>query len=70
MTALLFGVLVVENGCLRIEDSNSDTSYIPVWPPRFVLSIEGNSVSLISPMDEVVVQVDQEVRVKVIRIPR
>lgn len=63
MTTLLLGVLVVEDGCLRIEDSNSDTSYLPVWPPRFVMSIEADSVLLLNPEDQAIAEVGQEVRV-------
>ena len=61
--AELIGGLVVEEGCLRVNRSDADISYLPVWPPDFTLSIEADAVLLLNGGGEVVASVGQHVRV-------
>jgi len=62
MMALLQGKLTAADGCLYVDDSNSDTSYLLVWPPDFTLSMEADAVLLFNGAGEVVARVGEEVR--------
>ena len=62
MLALLTGKLNVVDGCLYVDDSNSDTSYLLVWPPDFTLSIDADAVLLFNGAGAVVARVGEEVR--------
>ena len=61
--AELIGELVVEERCLRVNRSDADISYLPVWPPEFTLSIEADAVLILNGAGEVVASVGQDVRV-------
>ena len=63
MVALLLGKLTAADGCLYVDDSNSDTSYLLVWPPDFTLSIEADSVLLFNGTGEVVARVGEELSI-------
>lgn len=43
-TALLVGELILIDNCLRINDKNSDTSYLPIWPPDFTVMFDEHNV--------------------------
>ncbi len=47
-TAELIGELVQIEGCLRVNDRNSDTSYLLVWPPDLAATIEGDTIRVVS----------------------
>lgn len=47
-TAQLIGELVQVGDCLRVNDRDSDTSYLLVWPPDLAVTIEGNTVRVVS----------------------
>ena len=61
MTALLIGELVQVTGCLRVNANHSDTSYLPVWPPDFTLSVEDNIIQVLDREGQVVARVGEEV---------
>ena len=63
MVALLLGKLTAADGCLYVDDSNSDTSYLLVWPPDFTLSMEADAVLLFNGTGEVVARVGEELRI-------
>jgi hypothetical protein len=44
--ALLFGELVQIDGCVRVKDRDSDTSYLLVWPPDTAMTIEQDMVRI------------------------
>jgi len=47
-TALLIGKLVKVDGCLRVIDNVSGTSYLLVWPPeQHMVSVEKDAVQII-----------------------
>jgi len=47
-TALLIGKLVKVDGCLRVIEDVSGTSYLLVWPPeQHVVSVEKDAVQII-----------------------
>lgn len=46
LTALLFGKLITVDGCLRVNESPGDTSYLLAWPPDFEVSVEENTVHI------------------------
>lgn len=47
-TALLIGKLVKVDGCLRVIDNMSGTSYLLVWPPeQHMVSVEKDAVQII-----------------------
>jgi len=48
MTALLVGELVMTDGCLRVNDVNSGTSFLLVWPRgQHTVSVEGDTVRIV-----------------------
>jgi hypothetical protein len=63
MEALLFGELVMVDGCLRIIEPDSGTSYLVVWPPGYSSMIEGEDILVIDNLGEVVLQVGDMVRI-------
>ena len=63
MQALLVDELTAADGCLRIGRSDTGTSYLPVWPPRFELSAGADEVVVYNRAGEVVGRVGQEIRV-------
>jgi hypothetical protein len=48
-TAELIGKLVTVDGCLRVNERDSSTSYLLVWPPEYTekVSIEKDTVQII-----------------------
>ena len=61
--AELIGGLVVKDGCLRVDRSDADISYLPVWPPGFAVSTEADAVLLLDSAGDVVASVGQDIRV-------
>ena len=47
MEALLIGTLAASEGCLRIDDRGSETSYLPIWPPGFELSFANGVIDVV-----------------------
>ena len=48
MTAVLIGELIVSDGCLRVNDVNSGTSFLLVWPRgQHTVSVEGDTVRIV-----------------------
>jgi len=47
-TASLIGKLSAADGCLRVNDGDSDTSYLLVWPPdQHTVSVEKDTVQIV-----------------------
>ena len=63
MAALLIGRPVAADGCLRLNASEGDASYLPIWPPGFMLVIENDSIDLLNPRGELVARVGDKMRV-------
>lgn len=63
MTAEIFGTLVVVTNCIRINDNESDTSYLLIWPPNFTLSTKVNVIQILDEDGEVMACVGDEVRI-------
>jgi len=49
-TAELFGELVEVEHCIRLNDKNSDTSYLLVWPPDITVAIDKDAVRVVTGM--------------------
>ncbi|MCX7682666.1 MAG: hypothetical protein N2508_12015 [Anaerolineae bacterium] len=48
LTALLVGTLVNVDGCLRVTDHESGTSYLLVWlPEQHTVTAEGNTLHIV-----------------------
>jgi hypothetical protein len=47
-TAELVGELVEVEGCIRVNDRNSDTSYLLVWPPDIAATVENDTVRVVT----------------------
>lgn len=63
LTALLFGKLIAVDGCLRVNASPGDTSYLLAWPPDFEVSVEENTVHILKgDGQEVVLHIGEMVR--------
>lgn len=62
MEALLVGQLVEVNGCLRVIERNSNTSYMVIWPPNVMLGVEGNVIQILDNSGRVLIQVGDQVR--------
>ncbi len=61
MEALLIGKLVEVNGCLRINASNSETSYLVVWPFGYSLKIVKGIIMVQDGAGQTKVRVGEEV---------
>ncbi len=62
MEALLIGELVLVHGCLRVNSNDSDSSYLPVWPPGFMVSIENDSIVILDEAGQVATRLGDRVR--------
>ena len=69
MQALLFGELVVVDGCLRLKESHGDASHLLIWPPDFTLSIENNAIQILNGAGQVVARVGDELRISGGEVP-
>ena len=45
--SLLIGLLVAQEGCLRIESRDSEVSYVPIWPPGYELSFASGAIDVV-----------------------
>lgn len=62
MEAEIYGTLVLNDDCIRIKSSESDTSYLLIWPPSFKLVSENNVITILNRDGEGVVKVGDRVR--------
>lgn len=60
-TAEMIGQLVVENRCLRLIDTFSETSYLLIWQPEHSLHVEGEAIWVGNETTGMVVRVGEEV---------
>lgn len=61
MEAILVGKLVNVDGCLRINDSNSETSYLVVWPFGYSLRVLAGVIEVRDGTGKTKVRVGEEV---------
>jgi len=47
LTALLFGKLVQVEDCLRVNEVNSEASYLLAWPPDLVVHMEEDTIQIL-----------------------
>lgn len=64
---MLVGKLVEVENCLRVDDRDSDTSYLLVWPPDITATLEKDTVRVVTSVitgnrKEVVLHVGEMVR--------
>jgi hypothetical protein len=67
MQALMFGSLLSDNGCLRVQEANSDASHLVIWPPSYKLGADVNQV--LDEAGEAVAVVGQGVRLSGGEVP-
>ena len=63
MTAEIFGTLVVVDDCIRVNDNESGTSYLLVWPSDFTLITDNDTIQILNGYDEIVARVGDKVRI-------
>lgn len=63
MEAEIFGTLVIVDECVRVNDSNSNISYLLVWPPDFSLSTESDPIQILDGDGKVVARVGDMVQI-------
>jgi hypothetical protein len=61
MEAELVGVLVLEEGCLRVDSHYNYGSYLPFWPLEFTLDLDDDTVIIVDGDDVVVGRVGEEI---------
>lgn len=61
MEAILIGKLVETDGCLRINDRNSETSYLVVWPFGYSLRVFAGVIEVRDGTGKTKVRVGEEV---------
>lgn len=59
--ALIYGVLINEEGCLRVIASEGSESYLVLWPADVNLVIEGEDISIHDSSGELVARVGQQI---------
>jgi len=64
LLSFVVGELVMVNGCLRVNEQDTDTSYLLAWPPDFTVNIENDTVQIIKrDGEEVVLHIGGMVRI-------
>jgi hypothetical protein len=63
MEALIFGTLAVAENCIRVNASESDTSYLLIWPPDYTLSVENDAIQILNGSGQVVTRVGDKARI-------
>ena len=63
MEALVFGTLVVVDGCIRIIADESGESYLLIWPPHFSLSGQSNEIKILNETGSVAAHVGDQARI-------
>lgn len=63
LTALLVGELVNEDGCLRVADSTSGTSFLIIWPADYVLHIANGEIGIKDSSGEVIARIGDTVSI-------
>ena len=63
------GKLVVVGRCLRVIDTQSGISWLPIWPAEFTLSTENGGMVIRNGADQVLWRVGDEVRITGGEIP-
>lgn len=63
MTSEISGTLVLVDGCIRVYDAETETSWLLIWPPTFSLNAENNSIQILDGQDNVVARVGDSVRI-------
>jgi hypothetical protein len=46
--SLTSGIISIEDGCMKITGDDRMDDYTVVWPPDFLVTVEGNSIKVIS----------------------
>ena len=57
MTAQFFGELVSADGCLRIVDAATQSSYLVVWPPGYTYVQRDGEIRIVDAAGKIVVGV-------------
>lgn len=55
------GILVLDNGCLRVKDLDSDRSSLIIWEHEYSLNIENDEIQILDGDGEVAARVGEEV---------
>jgi hypothetical protein len=63
MEALVDGLLIEENGCLRVTDESYEEGFLIVWPFDTDISIAGEDIDLLNGDDQVVARVGEALRI-------
>lgn len=61
MEALLCGNLVLVEGCLGVNESETGVSYLLVWPPDWRPYVENDAIQILDGAGQVVARVEDEV---------
>lgn len=62
MDALANGTLVLEDNCLRFRVSESDTSYMLIWPPDFRLKEDDGKIIKLNENNKIVASIGDRVQ--------
>lgn len=63
MMAMLSGELIMVGDCLRVNDMNSNASYLLVWPPDFTADSADGAVQIYNGKGQTLVQVGDKILV-------
>ncbi len=61
MEAALAGTLRLEGACLYVQSFDDDRRLVPIWPPEFMLRVEGDQVLVIDGEGQVAARAGEEV---------
>jgi hypothetical protein len=62
MEAELVGVLVLQDGCLRVDSLyEGEESYLPIWPPEFTLDLDNDTLVILDGDGILVGRVGEEI---------
>jgi hypothetical protein len=63
MTGEIYGMVVEENGCIRLISSNGGTSYLVIWPHHYWPDVENGRIQILDETGQVAAVVGQETEV-------
>jgi len=69
MEALIHGILVFFDNCVRVDSDFAHTSYLLIWPPDFNVTIENGKINILNGNGEIVAHIGDRVRISGGEVP-
>jgi hypothetical protein len=57
------GTLVLADNCIRVDEDDSDESYLLIWPPDFNITIENGTIEILNGDGEIVAHIGDMIHI-------